>query len=383
MSSRRYSMKAANTTETSPKVTISGPGRERTRIGGHDHLEAQDREERDVEQQSRKHRRDGGRALGVRVGKPGVQRCQADLGAVPQQQEHERQVEQRRVEGRGPLHEHAPGHRLQTLSEHRARREIDEDSPEKRQRNTDAAQNEILPGCLERLVRAIDADHVSGTNPERNPASETHFPAPTRRRGCPDGRSRACRNHWSASDARSAASQRRQLDPPTPPPGRAAPAGRPMRNLPAPTNLQVLPKNLTGDQVHEIMEGFAGSLGVHCDFCHAADPKNLMPNGHPRLNFADDSKDDKKIARVMIAMVQQINGEYISKTSALDPDAMGMKVTCGTCHRGHQMPEKFVPPPEHGPGAPPAGSAPPGHDRRRLARRQRRNRFPPLGFASV
>jgi len=150
---------------------------------------------------------------------------------------------------------------------------------------------------------------------------------------------------------------------PAPPAGGApAPAGRPMRNLPAPTNLQVLPKNLTGDQVHEIMEGFAGSLGVHCDFCHAADPKNLMPNGHPRLNFADDSKDDKKIARVMISMVQQINGEYISKTTAMDPDAMGMKVSCGTCHRGHQMPEEFVPPQEHGPGAPPAGSAPPGHD---------------------
>jgi len=142
----------------------------------------------------------------------------------------------------------------------------------------------------------------------------------------------------------------------------APPSGRPMRNLPPPTNLQVLPKNLTGDQVHDIMEGFAGSLGVHCDFCHAADPKNLMPNGRPRLNFADDSKDDKKIARVMIQMVQQINGDYISKTTAMDPDAMGMKVTCGTCHRGHQMPEEFVPPQPPGPGAPPAGSAPPGHD---------------------
>jgi len=140
------------------------------------------------------------------------------------------------------------------------------------------------------------------------------------------------------------------------------PAGRPMRNLPAPTNLQVLPKNLTGDQVHEIMEGFAGSLGVHCDFCHAADPKKVGPNGRPQLNFADDSKDDKKIARIMISMVQQINGDYISKTTAMDPDAMGMKVTCGTCHRGHEMPEEFVPPQEHGPGAPPSGSAPPGHD---------------------
>ncbi|MGA3102394.1 MAG: hypothetical protein ABSD61_11080, partial [Terracidiphilus sp.] len=36
-----------------------------------------------------------------------------------------------------------------------------------------------------------------------------------------------------------------------------ASGGRPMRNFPAPTNLQVLPKDLTGQQVHEIMEGFA------------------------------------------------------------------------------------------------------------------------------
>jgi hypothetical protein len=142
------------------------------------------------------------------------------------------------------------------------------------------------------------------------------------------------------------------------PPGQAMPpGGQPMRSLPAPTNLQVLPKNLTGQQVHEIMEGFAGSLGVHCDFCHAADPKNLMPNGRPRMDFADDSKDDKKIARIMIAMTQQINADYISKAKTLDPDSMGMTVTCGTCHRGHSMPEDFVLPKAG--GAPPAATPPP------------------------
>jgi hypothetical protein len=51
----------------------------------------------------------------------------------------------------------------------------------------------------------------------------------------------------------------------------------------------------------------------------------------------------------------------------LDPDAMGMKVTCGTCHRGHKMPEDFVPPQEHGPGAPPAGVHPRSRCRRRCA----------------
>jgi hypothetical protein len=144
-------------------------------------------------------------------------------------------------------------------------------------------------------------------------------------------------------------------------PPQGAPGGRPPRSYPAPTNLQVLPKDLTGQQVHEIMEGFAGSLGVHCDFCHAADPKNIGPNGRPRLNFADDSKDDKKIARIMLTMTQQINADYISKASVLDPDSMKMKVTCGTCHRGHEMPEEFVIPKEGGPGGPPpAGGAPTG-----------------------
>ena len=71
-------------------------------------------------------------------------------------------------------------------------------------------------------------------------------------------------------------------------------APRPPRIYPAPTNLKVLPKTLTGQQVHDIMETWEGSLGVRCDNCHAADPKNLGPNGKARLNFADDSKEDKE-----------------------------------------------------------------------------------------
>jgi len=144
-----------------------------------------------------------------------------------------------------------------------------------------------------------------------------------------------------------------------PPPG-GVPGG-PMHNFPAPTNLQVLPKDLTGNQVRDIMRTWAGSLGVHCDACHAADPSRKGPNGRPELNFADDSKDDKKIARIMYTMTQQINADYISKSKALDPDSMDMKVSCGTCHRGHQMPEEFVIPKEgpHGGNGMPPGAAPP------------------------
>jgi len=150
--------------------------------------------------------------------------------------------------------------------------------------------------------------------------------------------------------------------------------GRPMRNYPPPTNLKVLPKNLTGREVRDIMEKWAGSLGVHCDTCHVADPNHIGPNGRPQLNFPDDSKPDKQIARIMYTMTQQINADTISKAMDLDKDDMGLPVTCGTCHRGHKMPEEFVIPKEErpggpggGPGGPPptggaaptAGSAPP------------------------
>ena len=107
---------------------------------------------------------------------------------------------------------------------------------------------------------------------------------------------------------------------------------------PAPTNLQVLPKNLTGEQVHQIMHQWAGELGTECSTCHAADPNKIGRNGRPRLNFADDSKPEKNTARLMYRMVQEINTKYISMVGN-----SGMPVTCGTCHQGHLSPVPFVP----------------------------------------
>lgn len=124
---------------------------------------------------------------------------------------------------------------------------------------------------------------------------------------------------------------------------------------PAPTNLKVLPKTLTGDQVHEIMEGWEAALGTHCDNCHAVDPKNIGPNGRPRLNFADDSKPEKSTARLMFKMTQDINENYISMV-----DNSGVPVTCGTCHRGHLAPEPWAAPKEKHEGNRP--QSPPSHD---------------------
>lgn len=129
------------------------------------------------------------------------------------------------------------------------------------------------------------------------------------------------------------------------------------RTFPEPKNLKVLPKNLTGEQVHDIMEQWEGALGAKCGTCHTPDPNNIGPNGRPRLNFADDTKQDKETARKMFQMVEEINQNYISKI-----DSSGAPVTCGTCHRGHLGPQPFVPPPdEHGPPPAPNGNQVPAN----------------------
>jgi hypothetical protein len=126
---------------------------------------------------------------------------------------------------------------------------------------------------------------------------------------------------------------------------------------PAPTNLKVLPKTMTGEQVHELMETWEGSLGAHCDTCHTADPKSLAPNGRPRLNFADDSKPKKETARVMYKMTNDINQNYVSMVG--ESGTPPAQVTCGTCHRGHLKPEPFVIPDEDG-SRPPGDQPKPG-----------------------
>jgi len=129
---------------------------------------------------------------------------------------------------------------------------------------------------------------------------------------------------------------------------------------PAPTNLKVLPKTMTGEQVHDLMHKWEAMLGAECSTCHAADPNNIGPNGKPRLNFADDSKPEKNTARLMYRMVDDINANYVDKV-----ENSGVPVSCGTCHRGHLDPPIFAPTKgehDHDHGnhdAPPAGGAKP------------------------
>lgn len=116
---------------------------------------------------------------------------------------------------------------------------------------------------------------------------------------------------------------------------------------------------MTGEQVHQVMHGWAAALGTECSHCHAADPTRKLPNGRPALNFADDSKPEKSTARLMYRMVEDINNNFVSMIPASNEKAE--TVSCGTCHRGHVKPPEFVPPKrehDHDHEAP-GGEAPP------------------------
>jgi hypothetical protein len=94
---------------------------------------------------------------------------------------------------------------------------------------------------------------------------------------------------------------------------------------PPPTNLKVL-KVSTGQEVGQIMRTFTVGLGVQCVFCHV------------QGNFASDDNPKKEIARHMITMTQQVNGNFTEGK---------LRVSCYTCHRGEPEP-KTAPEPRAG-----------------------------------
>lgn len=112
--------------------------------------------------------------------------------------------------------------------------------------------------------------------------------------------------------------------------GSAAPALAQTGMNEPPKNLKVLPKDTPRRDVVRMMEGFSGSLGVRCEFCHADPPG---PGKFP--DFASDEKENKEKARVMMRMVGAINGEYLTK---LEEGEKPPSITCETCHHGAKEP---------------------------------------------
>jgi hypothetical protein len=126
-------------------------------------------------------------------------------------------------------------------------------------------------------------------------------------------------------------------------------------------NIQVL-KGITAAQLVQKMDKQYGeALSWNCTNCH-----RLAAQG----NFASDTSPDKKRARFMQQMTNDINLVQLPKLYPKDTP----QITCATCHRGYNEPPPgdylapergkpgapVPPPPPAGRGAPPpAGARPP------------------------
>ena len=86
------------------------------------------------------------------------------------------------------------------------------------------------------------------------------------------------------------------------------------RKEPAARNLQILPKDISEQQLDEVMTMYCESLKVECSYCH-------IPG-----DMASDSLPEKRITRHMMQMTNEINEKYFGKNSGV--------VGCMTCHNG-------------------------------------------------
>ncbi|AFL82321.1 Photosynthetic reaction centre cytochrome C subunit [Aequorivita sublithincola DSM 14238] len=102
-------------------------------------------------------------------------------------------------------------------------------------------------------------------------------------------------------------------------------------------NLKVLPKDITKDSLIGLMKNYENSLGVKCNYCHAT--SKVDPT---KLDFPNDDKIEKEIARGMIKMTNEINENYF-KPYFPDPKPEQVHVVnCVLCHRGTSNPEKYL-----------------------------------------
>lgn len=114
----------------------------------------------------------------------------------------------------------------------------------------------------------------------------------------------------------------------------ASPAQQAERDIYAdPQNLQVLPKDITSAELSNSMRGFAMGLGVRCETCHVGEPNTPLHT----FDFESDEKSMKQMARIMITMMQDINGSHVPGLNEIE-DSTRVAVRCVTCHRGLPQP---------------------------------------------
>jgi rubrerythrin len=207
---------------------------------------------------------------------------------------------------------------------------------------TARARLALIAAGIASLISCSRTPATSGPAPSPTPTRTTPAPSPTAQApaGAPAGGPRARPNRDSLTKLRAiyVAQVMQQI------------AGH--ENEPAEQvfkNVQVL-KGLTAAQlVHKMDKDYGEALSWNCTNCH-----RFAPQG----NFASDTSNDKRRARFMQTMQDEINHNQLPKLYPKDTP----QVTCATCHRGYNEPPPgdYLAPERPKPGSPPAPPPPAG-----------------------
>jgi hypothetical protein len=104
-----------------------------------------------------------------------------------------------------------------------------------------------------------------------------------------------------------------------------------------PTNLKVLLKDISADDLDRLMHRYQQELGAPCGYCHEENRETK------HLDFASDENPVKETARFMISMTADINNKYLAQ---LGDRRYSEPISCGNCHRGQIDPPSFEPKPQ-------------------------------------
>lgn len=100
-----------------------------------------------------------------------------------------------------------------------------------------------------------------------------------------------------------------------------------------PSNLKVLPDDVSSAELRQTMRGFSRGTGSRCSTCHVGEVERDLTT----YDFSLDDKKSKLKAREMIKLVSQIN-QSIAEAFPHAEEPL-VTVTCATCHRGLPKPE--------------------------------------------
>ena len=103
---------------------------------------------------------------------------------------------------------------------------------------------------------------------------------------------------------------------------------------PKPTNLKVLPRDISADDLDKLMHRYQNELGAPCGYCQEQNAETK------HIDFASDENPVKETARFMIGMTSDINNKYLAQ---LGDRRYSEPISCGNCHRGQIDPPSFEP----------------------------------------